>query len=293
MDIDLIIAGTSYSLTDGTYCYVQDYDGWGEAPLHRLEERGPQQHGVSDVGYRLDPRVGSLVLWVQGISASDMWAKRAAVLSLVRPTTAIKRLRWTLDNGSVRQFDVHSLGQMSMGQREQQGMSFASGLMLRAPDPTCYDPTACAVTFALGGGGTAFTVPTDVPTQVGASTINASASVTYTGTWRTYPVLRITGPITDCTITNASTDETLDFDGTTIEDGDYYEIDLRYGNKTVVDAAGTNKVADLTSDSDLATWHLADDQEVTDGLNAITVTGTGVTGATRVTMTYFVRYTGI
>jgi hypothetical protein len=174
-----------------------------------------------------------------------------------------------------------------------EGFSFKAGPMFRCPDPTFYHPTATAVTFSLGGGGTSFTVPSQVPWQVGASNISASHTISYTGTWRTYPQMRITGPITDCVVTNASTGETLDFTGTTIAAADYYDIDLRYGRKTVVDASGTNKVADLTESSDLATWHIGDDQEIPGGTNSISVSGTSVTGATKVEVLYYVRYTGI
>lgn len=121
----------------------------------------------------------------------------------------------------------------------------------------------------------------------------ASKTIAYAGSWRAYPVVTIEGPITDPVLTNTSTGDKLDFTGTTISSGDTYTIDCRYGFKTVKDAAGTNKIADLSSDSDLATFHLAPDPEVSSGNNALTLTGTGTDANTEVTVAYNERHVGL
>ena len=79
----------------------------------------------------------------------------------------------------------------------------------------------------------------------------------------------------------------------TIAPGDSYVIDCRYGHKTVTDAAGANKLADLTTDSDLATFHLAAGRESPGGINVISITADSISNATRVHMLYHPRYVGI
>lgn len=120
----------------------------------------------------------------------------------------------------------------------------------------------------------------------------ASKTITYTGSFRAFPVITILGPITDPVLTNVSTGEDLDFTGITIAGGDSYTIDCRFGYKTVKNAAGTNKIADLSSGSDLATFHLGADPEVSDGANAFTLTGTGTDSNTQVTVAYYERFVG-
>lgn len=120
-----------------------------------------------------------------------------------------------------------------------------------------------------------------------------SKTITYSGSFVEYPVITITGPITDAVLTNVSTGETLDFTGITIAGGTSYTIDCRFGYKTVKNSAGTNKIADLTSDSDLATFHLAPAPEVSGGANAITLTGTSTDSNTQVTVAYYNRYVGM
>lgn len=125
------------------------------------------------------------------------------------------------------------------------------------------------------------------------STFSVSKTIAYAGSFSEYPVITIVGPITDPVLTNVSTGEVLDFTGITISGGDSYIIDCRFGYKTVKNAAGTNKIADLTSDSDLATFHLGAAPEVSEGNNAITLSGTSTDANTQVTVAYYNRYVGL
>jgi hypothetical protein len=263
--------------------------------MHRISERGPMQHGNSDVGFRLDPRTVKLVLGVDPTTLGDQYTRRATLLSLFGPRTAAIPVRWTLPDGSYRQLDCHYLGDMRFETRAGEGYLLKVAVTLGANDPSFYDPTGAALTFALGGGAGTFAVPTPVPTDVGASTIDQSTALTYAGSWLCYPhLVRITGPITDAVVTNSTTGDKLDFTGTTIAAGDHYDIDCRYGRKTVVDAAGANQIATLTTDSDLATWHISADPDVAPGgINSIRVTGSAASTATKVEISYYNRYLGI
>lgn len=287
MTLDLIRRGTAYSLDDGTYAKLIGDDGWGMSPLHRLAERGPLQHGQTDRGFRLDPRIGQLALIVLAATEDEMYAARDTLLSLFAPGDEPLALRWTLPSRT-RQIDVQLVSGMEMSSRERGVWAQKIAVQLLAPDPTFYDPAGEAATFALGGGGDALVVPLTVPMVVGASTIDATATVANDGNWLSYPhLIRIVGPMEDPVITNETTGEVLDFTGVTLGGGEWLDLDLRYGYKTVVDETGVNRIADLTEDSDLATWHLQP------GANSIRVTGLDATEATRVDISFFERYLGI
>lgn len=123
-------------------------------------------------------------------------------------------------------------------------------------------------------------------------TTNIGGSIVYPGDWQEYPVIRIDGPISDPVLTNASTGETLDFTGYTIGSGDYYEIDTRYGYKAIRNSGGDNKIGQMSSDSDLETFHLAPDQEVAGGVNILSLSGTATGSSTGVAIYHYNRYTG-
>lgn len=287
MTVDLIRNGVAYSLDDGSIAKLIGDDGWGMTPLRRLSERGPLQHGETDRDFRLDARVGAIVLLIEGADEDALYTRREMMLNLFAPAGEPLSLRWTYPSRT-RQIDVHLSGGMEMGQGQRGVWNQKVAITLRAPDPTFYDPAGAAATFALGGGGDALEIPLEVPMVVGASTIDASAVVTNDGNWLSYPhLIRITGPIEDAVITNSTTGEKLDFTGVTLGGGETIDLDLRYGRKTVVDETGANRIADLTPDSDLATWHLEP------GENSIRVTGLSATEATRVEISWLERYLGI
>jgi hypothetical protein len=123
--------------------------------------------------------------------------------------------------------------------------------------------------------------------------IDANVAVDYDGNAPTYPVIRITGPAQNAVLTNATLGLKIDFTGTTIAAADYYEIDLRYGRKTVVDAAGANQLGDLTTDSDISTWRIAADPDAPLGTNSLNFACIAATLATKCTVVYYERYIGI
>ncbi len=290
--LEIITGGIAYDVSDLLDFALTGNDGFGMAPFHRLEERGPQQDGVTDRGFRLDPRVIGLKISSFPDDLADYYALRDVLLRIFRPRTQPLILRRTVV-GLVRQCDCHLVDGGRFSSANAKALSQDEVFQLKAGDPTLYDPVGVAITFSLGGGSDQFVVPTPVPTGVGASTIDQLIAIAYAGSWRTYPFTRITGPITDCVITNTSSGDKLDFTGITIAAGNYYDIDLAYDKKTVVNAAGDNKIADLTDDSNLVSFCILDDGVVADGTNSIRVTGSAINQATKVDLSFYTRYIGM
>lgn len=290
--LSAIVNGIEYSLDDGTYSYWTVDDGLGMAQMHRITERGPLQHGDTDRGYRLDPRNIRLILDTLSDTQATFETNRLAMLSIFKPSTTPIILKLVMETRTYY-LDVYYVASMSMPSNDRMGWNQIVIVDLVANDPTYYGESQ-AVSFVLGGEtSNMMLVPTVIPMTIGASTLDADQSIIYNGTFLSYPTIRITGPITDPCITNNSTSEKLDFTGTTINSSDYYDIDCRYGYKTITDSTGANKISTLTNDSDLATFHIAPDFEAGGGINSFTVTGTSVTESTRVDMQYYERFIGI
>jgi hypothetical protein len=277
-------------LTDpSNYAGLVAHDGFGMSPLHALSSRGPLQHGETYLDYRLDARVGSLVFKLSAESADEMYSYRQSLLNLFAPQVPIS-LVFNLPYGT-RQIDGYTLD-CSMPWSLNDAWSQKIGLSIYCPDPSFYDPIGATSSFLLGGGSDSFTVPTQIPTGIGTSVIDQSNVVLYQGNWRDFPIIRIIGPITDCVITNQTTNDVIDFTGTSIAAGTWYEIDCRYAYKTVLDHTGTNQIDKLSDTSDLATFHLASTIETSEGNNIIRVTGSNVNSESRVDVNYFNRYLG-
>lgn len=268
-------------------------DGLGMVQLRRLSERGPQQHGVTDRGFRLAPRTISQVYEIIANDNISLQDAREYLLTIFQPRDTALSLRYDLDNGNARQIDCHFAGEMRMPSQDLQGFCQKVAISLVAPDPLWYDPMQVAVTLGASGASQGMAIPLAIPWRLGATSINQTRVVTYTGTWRTEPIVQITGPITSPVITNTVNGDKLDFTGTTIAGGTYYTIDTRYGYKTVIDSAGANQISKLTTDSDLATFALHSAPDAPGGVNTISVTGTGISSATEVYFSYYTRYVGI
>lgn len=293
MKVEAIVAGTVYDLSDiATFIFLEESD-LGMAPVKRLTESGPLQHGATDVGFRLSPRKLALKLAGNADSGLELDTRRDLLLKIFKPRTTPLQIRKTLNDGSLRQIDCHFNGGLRFRSSDRRGMSPVEVIELLAPDPTFYDPVSVAVAFGLGGGSSAFEIPLAIPWNVGASSIGQTQDVVYAGTWPSEPLVTIYGPITDAVITNETIGAKLDLSGATIDAGTYVVLDTRYGYKSVMDSYGVNRIADLTDDSDLATFRLEAAPDAPDGVNSLRVTGHGVTEATQVYLSYHTRYVGV
>lgn len=288
----LIRGTTELDISDLINYHVVEFDGFGMSPVRRLTQRGPLQNGDTDVGFRLDPRTMRVAVLAYSSTPAAMHTKREQLLGLLRPGTDAVKLRWTYANagGTVqRQIDCHVQGGLSLGSSGLIKNNWRDVVEFRASDPTWYDPVGGSVQFAQTGGGTPWAVPVVFPTNFGASNLSGSAviSLSDANAWDTFPIIYATGPVTGLVIVNTATGDKLDFTGSSIGGGVTYTIDLRYGYKTVIDSGATNRINQLTSDSNIATFRLIP------GVNTITVTGTSISAATSIYIQYNTRYIGV
>ena len=294
VSIDAIVGSTTYALSGrDPYAFIS-LTGLGLPPVRRIKERGPLQHGATDVGFLLDERMLNLALLITGSTLAAVDEYRDDLAEILKPlsSTPIK-LRVTRDDSSVRQIDCYTTGIVDFPNTlgERIGASQMVVAQFEAAYPIWYDPELVNI-FVTNAGGNGYLIPLDVPVlYTTGSAINRLVSLTYAGKWEVYPKIYATGPATDLVITNETTGDVLDFTGHSIAGGDTYEIDLRYGYKTITDQTGTRKNSALTDDSDLATWRIVPTPTAAGGVNDIRVeVASGVTNATQIRMEYNDQY---
>jgi hypothetical protein len=294
MTITLIVDGAhEFSLTDGTYTRLIGHDGWGSPGVNRHSISGPLQDGDTDRGQNLKPRYGKLFFVHEETDLDGMYEKRKNVLDLFGPGANLQ-LRFDMPYGQ-RQFDVvfYDELQMEWGVKSWAAQKFA--VVLKANNPTCYDPNRHVVTWVgeVSGGGI-FTIPSFVPTFFGSDSFSEIKEVQYPGNWEAKPEIEIVGPIDDFVITNLSSGDSIDFFGLDLPALEKRIIDLRYGAKPVVDEDGVNAIGDVTDASDLATFGLLPKRPWESfRSNAFQVSGANFTSATRVFLRYYDRFTGV
>ncbi|MFI0929631.1 phage distal tail protein [Streptomyces sp. NPDC021012] len=118
-----------------------------------------------------------------------------------------------------------------------------------ATDPLWYADTESTVEIPLGwltGGGFAAPVVAPIYVQDGTVAADRPGWVTNNGTTDTWPVIRITGPCAQVTVTHVPTGRALQLPTLNLTAGQWIEIDTRPGYRTVTRENGGNALALLS-----------------------------------------------
>lgn len=149
-----IVGGVTYNLSDRNPFDVVSVTGVGIAPARRLTQRGPMQHGETDIGFRLDPRNVNLVLAVKAASRAAADAARDTLTAIFKPRGSTPvQLRCTRDDGAVRQLDCYTVGlvDMPITDDERIGSFQRVGVQLVASDPIWYSLDGTTQTVGMSG----------------------------------------------------------------------------------------------------------------------------------------------
>ncbi len=281
--------------------FVMSFSGFGTPPIEYITQRGPFQDGETVKDFFLRPRVIQMLLRQNFCDRDGWWGGRASILDEIRPNrqataTAVLPgvLRMVKTDGSVRDLNVFIQEGLRFEPRQSNQWdewSFQEILRFIAHNPIIFDPTRVDFAFTIVLDAD-LVFPITFPITFGAGEIDLTPNINYTGTWSSLPIIVVTGPIEDFRIDNITTGEKLEFSAD-VDPGRIVTIDTTEGVKTVTDDLGNNLIGILTSDSDLATFHIAPDPEAPLGVNAMRLRGMHPTAATEVEVRYFTRFFGI
>jgi len=291
-----------YNFDDRDSFFLKSFTGWGMPPVQYITQGGPYQHGETLLDFRLQPRTIQLVHRINGCNRTGYWENRAELLNKLRPNYQTVnsfnagRLRKVLPDGSIRDIKAIISGGIVFTARDEDNwdeFAVSESIQFICHDPIVFNPAQQSQVFALPLPKSHLVFPITFPILFGLSgAINDSVDVTYSGTWLSYPTITITGPITNPVIYNTSTDEKIEL-YYNVPAGSTIVMDLSYGNKTVYEDGGTNRIGVVTTDSDLATFHIAPIPEVGGGVNTFQVIGTNATADTAVELSWYDNYIGI
>ena len=299
-------AGQNYNLNDRQGIFLDMYD-LGLPSTERLSQRSPGQQGDTDLGGITAPRFLDLSWTIQGKSLNEYRALRDKIMTVFRNEETAVTLTFDFGDGRVRATDVHLDGALDF--RNRRHTMEQVGGVFKASDPRLYDPTLHTATFALLDSSGGLPIPFTIPIPIGQDALSSIETITYASGSRLasieYPLIIITGPIDNPVITNLTTNEKISLTangGLSLSAGQFVTIDLsgfpRRDNKTMRDQDENGVSQYLSTDSDLATWHLSyngellNDGTYSDGTNDINCTGSNINLNTQVEIRYYDRYEG-
>ena len=256
---------------------LQSVDGLGMPDVAHVAEQYVGQDGEVYLSSKLLTRFVNLKFQLVYDTEAGLWDARYDLLEIVKVLQAGFYLRVAAPNGDVRQLDLRYYDGLPMLRDLGQNLSQQKAVLVCvAHDPLLYDPMPLAAPFVQGDIGN----DVDVPNP---------------GSWQTYPVIGIHGPLGDVLVENRTSAETMELDlGTyVLGAGDEVLINLNPGYKTIVSTLNGNIIAYLTDDSNLATWRLLTAPVAPAGVNTIRVSGTGDGAGTTFGLDYYARYIGM
>jgi hypothetical protein len=269
------------------------YGNLGAPPTQYITRRGYKQNGSTEVDFLLEPRTISVEIFrSKACDRQTYWDNRLALHEFLRPNRN-GPITFTLrtPNGDLRSIIVRADPGMTFPSVEQTNNNWALDQQF---DFIAFEPTFFSTdqsTIALSSTTqTELVFPITFPISFGTSTLFlTTGAITYAGTWKTYPVITLTGPYTRAVITNVQTGVVI-FMSVAIAAGEQRIIDLTPGSQSITDASGNNKFSDLGAGSNLIDFAIQPDPIVAGGIQTITIQLVDGTGASGASLSYYERF---
>lgn len=285
--------GLSLILSNQVFVYETFPGNFGAPPTNFITRSGYKQDGSTEISFTLQPRDFDIDFWrAPACSRDEYWSNRAALLEIFRPnrngqlTFSVNR-----QDGTQRSLKVRATPGPSFQSQRTNDFNVRETLSFIAFDPVWYDPSDNISTLAPSVSSD-LVFPITFPIVFGPSGVLFTTSITYTGTWKSYPTLTLTGPYTSATISNVTTGVSI-FLTVPILAGESRVLDLTPGSQSLVDGNGDDAFGDLGPTSNLVDFNLRPDPEVSGGIQTVEAVFYGGSGASVFSINYHNRYIGI
>jgi hypothetical protein len=269
------------------------YGNLGAPPTNYITRQGYKQNGVTEVDFLLQSRSISVELWRSpACDRQTYWDNRAAVHEFLRPNRN-GPLTFTIrtPNGDLRSIIVRAdPGMVFPPQSNNNNWNLQESFDFIAFDPTFFN-SAQSVIALSAASQLQLIFPITFPITFGTSDeFLTTGSITYAGTWKSYPIITLTGPYTRAVIVNVTTGVSI-FMSVAIAAGEQRIIDLTPGSQSITDANGDNKFSDLGVGTNLIDFAILPDPEVAGGVQEITIQLVdGVGGQSAASLSYYERF---
>lgn len=269
------------------------YGALGAPPTTFITRKGYKQNSLTEIDFLISPRTITAELWHSpACDRQTYWQFRQDLHEFLRPNRN-GPLTFTLQtpNGNQRSILVRAdPGLVFPPQDNNNNWNIRESIDFLCFEPTFFDATQ-TITALSSTTQTQLIFPITFPITFGTTDVFlTTGSLTYLGTWKSYPTITITGPYTRANIQHVTLGINIAL-SVAIGAGESRIIDLTPGAQSITDASGNNKFSDLGAGSDLVDFALYPDPEVPGGVQEITVQlVNGVGGVSSASIAYYNRY---
>lgn len=299
--------GELYQITtfDGQVFDMSDYStravlttpgSMGMPPIEYITRKPYKQPGEVELNYRLNVRDFTVLFATNGCSRAAYWQARTDLINFCRPNRG-GPLTFTviMEDNTRRSIVARSYSPTFPEQsvEEWREWGFTEQLALHALNPTWFDSTIN--TLSIGNGELdelAFDITFD-DEHIFFEDISffGLATITYTGTWYSQPIITINGPFTSALIYHVELNNFIQF-LLAVPAGSSLVIDLE-SNPPSVTVNGIDRFGYLAANSDISQFRIEVDPLIPGGVNHIGFTLVDNLPTTSASLTYKTRYIGI
>ncbi len=241
-----------YLLHQDSTRMVTSLKGVGAPDIQHFTQKTPFQDGEQHLGYKFGPRKIIVGIYRNPATRALLQTDHQTLLTALRPDLGAGVLKWTLNDGTIRQLDVWFSGGMKLDSDTQGIGLFQNDVIeLTAFSPFWYNPTANSTTSSMEVATSLF-FPFVFPFVLPSSGISANVTVTNNGQVDALPTITINGPGVDPSIFNSTTGKRITITYT-LAAGEYITVDSSTGAKTcvlTVGPANSNIIGYMSSDSE-------------------------------------------
>jgi len=290
----LVHGSESYQVHQLTNRWLTELAGAGMPAVEHVVQRSAGQDGATLLRVRLQPRTIVVGMTVVAGSRAGYWSERRSLLDMLKRSEGLILRLVNDETGESFDLDVVYEAGVEFDARSDIGQrGFQIAVQLKAYNPLWRSTEPRYIAVGIPTYADAGTFPAAFGWTLGSSLLYRDIAINYAGTWTSYPQIDIRGPITNPLINNRTTGEKLELQ-VSVPDNEVVRIDLTPGVKTVRNiTTAQNWMQYLTSDSNLATFHLAAHPEAPNGINDLFIQGTLGGDNTAVTIRWYDRYIGI
>lgn len=289
--------GDELEFNNGEF-FLQNLGNLGNPDIDYTTQKTFFQDGALVTNFVANPRPINFPLLgqIDNIKTrTQFWDMRREILNFLSPVNGPMRFQLTLDDHTVFELtNVYATNGLSMD-----GNTFSpsrnDGRIEETLRLTAFDPIWRTSPINSTGSITPtvdnqLIFPIEFPISFGASGAIFDQTVTYSGSWRSYPKITIDGPYNTCVLTNKQNGAQISLIRS-IAIGEQRIIDLTdpVSGFTVVDASGESKIGEINLTTNFTQFYFAPD--VTNGIDG--VLNGGSAGNTRLTIEWYTKYLGI
>lgn len=281
MPVDISISltganGDTITFDDSTYILMQGASGFGVPTTSLRISESASDGGVFRATKR-GIREFDLPVAVIGSDRGDVETKLRRLSNLLRNVNGATTMTASYSDGTAYSIQVYYAGGADATRGSDANLYFARWVLnLQAPSPFWTSSAASTITVQQSGIGRGMLPKLSRLQLTGNQAIGTVVVNNTAGDVPSFPVWKLYGPMDNASIYVGTTGFTYN---ATIAAGEVITIDT--AKKTVVDSAGTNKYANLSSAPKFFS--------LPPGTTSVSVLGNNTTTASKIALSYYPR----